>query len=154
MIITALYKIINAKYPKSDLLGESTVNIGVIKSGVASNVIPAHAKAQVLIRVAEGVPKILEIVNDIVKEVSSEHLSIEALHTVDAQLLDYEVPGFDNIVLKYATDVPYLKGNFKRYLYGSGSIHVAHSDHEYVPIKELYDSVDGYKKLVEFSLKK
>lgn len=105
-----------------------------------------------MIRVAENPGKVIDIVQSIAAE--HENLEVTGLHAVDPQLLDYEVPGFESIVLKYATDVPYLKGSFTRFLYGSGSIHVAHSDHEYVPIKELHDSVDGYKNLITFSLAK
>lgn len=108
-----------------------------------------------MIRVSQDTQKVIDTVQNIAKEASPEgHLQVVGLHAVEPQLLEYKVPGFESIVLKYATDVPYLKGNFTRFLYGSGTIHVAHSDHEFVPIDELYDSVDGYKKLVTFSLNK
>lgn len=122
---------------------------------VLANVIPKNAQATIIIRVAKDSQKIVDIVKKIAAESQpAGSLRIEELHAIDEQLLEYEVPGFENIAVAYSTDVPYLKGNFTRYLYGSGSIHVAHSDHEYVPIDELYDSVDGYKKLVSYSLEK
>ncbi|CDO53329.1 Conserved hypothetical protein [Geotrichum candidum] len=155
ILIKALARLVGTKLPDSHLLGESTINIGELAGGVAVNVIPENASAFIAIRVADNTEEIVRIVNEIAD--STPHLSVEDLHSVDPQLLDYKVEGFDNIVLKYATDVPYLKKKsgepFKRFLYGSGSIHVAHSDHEFVPIKELYDSVDGYKRLVTYSLK-
>lgn len=151
-MLDALHKLTHADLPKSDLLGPSTVNIGTIKGGVAPNVIPGHAEAFVMIRVSTGLDEIVATVKQIASE--SEHLKITELHTVKEQLLDYKVPGFESIILAYATDVPYLKGGFTRYLYGSGTIHVAHSPVEFVPVDELYDSVDGYKKLVTFSLNK
>lgn len=151
ILVKALAKLLNTKLPDSKLLGESTINIGELSGGVAVNVIPENASAFIAIRVAENTEAIVKIIKDIAEE--TEHLEVTGLHTVDPQLLDYKVEGFDSIVLKYATDVPYLKGDFKRFLYGSGTIQVAHSDHEYVPVEELYDSVDGYKKLVKYSLK-
>lgn len=150
ILVKALARLLNTKLPDSKLLGESTINIGELAGGVAANVIPENASAFIAIRVAENTEAIVKIVNDIAAD--TEHLEVERLHSVDPQLLDYQVEGFDSIVLKYATDVPYLKGSFKRFLYGSGTIQVAHSDHEYVPVEELSDSVDGYKKLVKFSL--
>jgi acetylornithine deacetylase len=60
--------------------------------------------------------------------------------------------GFETLVVSYGTDVPYLKGDHKRYLYGPGSILVAHSKDEYVTIQDLHDAVKGYKKLIAEAL--
>lgn len=150
ILVRALAKLLDTKLPDSKLLGESTINIGELAGGVAANVIPENASAFIAIRVAENTEEIVKIVNGIAAD--TEHLEVTDLHSVDPQLLDYKVEGFDSIVLKYATDVPYLTGDFKRFLYGSGSIQVAHSDHEYVAVEELDESVDGYKKLIKFSL--
>jgi acetylornithine deacetylase len=56
-------------------------------------------------------------------------------------------------VVNYGTDIPNLKGDHKRYLYGAGSILVAHSDHEHLKVSDLETAVEGYKKLIEHSLK-
>jgi len=61
--------------------------------------------------------------------------------------------GFESIVVNYGTDIPHLDGDHKRYLYGPGSILLAHSDHEHVKISDLEKAVDGYKKLLLASLK-
>lgn len=153
ILLGALSKLLSAKFPVSDLLGESTVNIGQISGGVAINVIPEFAEAKISVRVTKDTEEAVKIVQKIADD--TEHLEVAGLHYVGPELLDYKVDGFESIILKYATDVPYLKlkPETKRYLYGSGSIHVAHSDHEYVNIKELHDSVDGYKKLVRNSLR-
>lgn len=55
-------------------------------------------------------------------------------------------------MVNYGTDIPSLKGNHKRYLYGPGSILVAHSDHEHLKISDLEAAVEGYKVLVLESL--
>lgn len=49
----------------------------------------------------------------------------------------------------YGTDIPSLAGSHKRYLYGPGSILVAHSDHEHLLVSDLVRAVDGYKVLVK-----
>jgi len=61
--------------------------------------------------------------------------------------------GFETIVVNYGTDIPSLKGDHKRYLYGPGSILMAHSDHEHLKISDLEEAVKGYKALIEHSLK-
>ena len=60
--------------------------------------------------------------------------------------------GFETAVMSYGTDIPKLKGDHKRYLYGPGSILVAHSDHEHLTIDDLEKAVAGYKKLILASL--
>jgi acetylornithine deacetylase len=57
------------------------------------------------------------------------------------------------MTVNYGTDIPYLKGDHKRYLYGPGDILVAHSDHEHLIISDLEAAVEGYKTLIEASLK-
>lgn len=55
-------------------------------------------------------------------------------------------------MVNYGTDVPHLKGDYKRYLYGPGTILLAHSDHEHIAISALQEAVEGYKKLLLHSL--
>lgn len=57
-------------------------------------------------------------------------------------------------MVNYGTDIPNFKGDYKRYLYGPGSILVAHSDHEHLSVSDLKQSVEGYKKLVKASLER
>jgi acetylornithine deacetylase len=62
--------------------------------------------------------------------------------------------GFEKIVVNYGTDIPNLKGDHKRYLYGPGNILVAHSDHEHLTVSDLEEAVEGYKKLILAALKR
>ncbi len=62
------------------------------------------------------------------------------------------MPGFETVVVNYGTDIPNLKGTHKRYLYGPGSIFLAHSDHEHLKVSDLETAVEGYKALIEHSL--
>ena len=64
------------------------------------------------------------------------------------------VPGFETSIVNYGTDIPNLQGRHRRYLYGPGSILVAHSDHEEVRAEDLERAVVGYKTLVLWSLGK
>lgn len=62
--------------------------------------------------------------------------------------LNLSTPGFETIVVNYGTDIPNLRGTHKRYLYGPGSILVAHSDHEHLSAEDLVLAVQGYKILI------
>lgn len=149
ILVDALYELSHSTLPRSDLLGPSTLNIGQMHGGIAANIVPADADAVVTIRIAADEDEVRTVVTSVLDKY--EHLK----YTFDSrppQLLDYKVQGFDNIVLAYSTDVPYLTGNFKKFLYGPGSIHVAHAPDEFVSIGDLEASVEGYKKLIQLAL--
>lgn len=60
--------------------------------------------------------------------------------------------GFESMVVNYGTDILHLFGDHKRYLYGPGTILLAHSDHEHLKISDLEEAVEGYKNLLLASL--
>ena len=62
------------------------------------------------------------------------------------------MPGFDTIVVNYGTDIPHLAGDHKRYLYGPGSIMVAHGANEQVTVGDLEGAVEGYRRLILHAL--
>lgn len=151
ILVPILADLQKLEFPRSDLLGPSTLNIGKIEAGVAANVIPAYAKATIAIRVAADLPEVIRLVRSVVDHI--DHVEPFDGFGKVPQFLDYEVPGFESIVLAYSTDVPNLQMPLKRrFLYGPGTIHVAHGDHEYVENQDLLDAVDGYKRLIEHSL--
>ena len=59
-----------------------------------------------------------------------------------------EVEGFDQTVVRFTTDIPYLTKWGTPLLLGPGSILVAHTDAEKVSKQELETSVELYSRLV------
>ncbi|KAJ6104176.1 Peptidase M20 [Penicillium sp. IBT 18751x] len=150
--------------PRSERLGQSTLNIGQVSGGVAANVIPAYAEATISVRIAEGSPRdIREIVRKAVSRVCGGDQKID-LDFGDPptgtgpQYFDADVDGFDVITVNYGTDAASLhihdqnSQKIQRYLYGPGSIHVAHADNEAITVGELEEAVQGYKRLISASL--
>lgn len=90
-LIKALHALISLELPKSEKLGESTLNVGQISGGVAANVIPAHAKAEVSIRIAGDLDETLKIIKDSLKEHDVEIKWSTPLY--GPQELDHEVEG-------------------------------------------------------------
>lgn len=151
ILISLLHRILHLDLHTSDLLGPSTINVGKIDGGVAANVVPAHAKATVAIRVASELEEVVRLVHSVVDGV--DHVNWLSERTTEPQYLDYKVPGFESIILAYNTDVPNLSIPLKkRFLYGPGTIHVAHGEDEHVENSDLLDAVTGYKGLIEHIL--
>ncbi|KAK3322922.1 hypothetical protein B0H66DRAFT_217071 [Apodospora peruviana] len=148
MLVQALAALQRIQLPWSEEYGNTTLNIGKIGGGVAANVIPDFAFATVAVRVAAGTPEsVLELIKTAVLEASPE-VELSFTYGIGPVPVDYDVPGFETAVMSYGTDIPRLKGDHKRYLYGPGSILVAHSDHEHLKIGELEQAVGGYRRLI------
>ena len=58
------------------------------------------------------------------------------------------VDGFKTSVAAFATDIPALTNWGTPYLFGPGSIHVAHRDDEHIAVDELRAAVERYVRLV------
>ncbi|KAJ5468620.1 Peptidase M20 [Penicillium sp. IBT 31633x] len=149
--------------PASSKYGPTTLNIGVVRAGVATNVVPSEAWADVAVRLAAGTPDeareiikraVAEVTRDFKAEVVVDFSSRNGSYA--PQDLDVDVDGFDVITVNYGTDVPNLAvgDGVKRYLYGPGSIFVAHGDNEALSVRQLEDAVAGYKKLIVAALER
>ncbi|KAJ5257254.1 carboxypeptidase [Penicillium angulare] len=149
--------------PTSSKYGRTTLNIGTVQGGVANNVVPAEARADVAVRLAAGTPEeareiVVRAVAEAAKEVDAEVVVDFSNHleSYGPQDLDTDVPGFDIVPVNYGTDVPNLsvRDGVKRYLYGPGSIFVAHGDNEALTVRNLNDAVEGFKKLIDAALER
>lgn len=70
MLLPALLALEKLELPHSEKYGNSTLNIGKVEGGVAANVIAESAKADVMIRVADGSAEhIKSLVREVVKDV-------------------------------------------------------------------------------------
>lgn len=130
-------------WPTDDLFGETTCNIGTINGGTRSNVIPAEAQAELMIRLttdAETVRKILEerVAGRAQIEYSSAHNPV----------MMTALKGFEQCVVRFTTDIPYLKSWGAPLLLGPGSILFAHTEQERVAKQELFEAANLYARMV------
>ncbi len=131
-----------AEWPDDAILGRTHFNIGLLSGGVAPNVIPPHASAELFFRTVGDA----DIIRRRVQELVGARLRIEETAFVPLVRL-HTVPGFKQAVFSYATDVPFLDQWGTPLLYGPGSIHVAHTDHEYLDLAEMRAAIDGNERL-------
>ncbi|KAI1851804.1 hypothetical protein JX265_013161 [Neoarthrinium moseri] len=154
LLVNGLAALQQLRLPSSREFGETTLNVGRIEGGVAANVIPEDASATAMVRIAAGTPaRIMGLIQRAVAEVSYD-LSVEFKAGRSPIAIDTDIDGFETIVVSYGTDIGNLQGDHKRYLYGPGTILLAHSDHEHIKIKDLEDAVEGYKALITKNLER
>jgi acetylornithine deacetylase len=138
-LIEALTRLRAMPLPEAPGIGPCTVNVGLIEGGRAPNVIPDHAKAHLLYRLvgptAELRRRIVETVGGTARV--DFYLEIPFMRF-------REVDGLPTMVAAFTTDIPALGNWGEPLLIGPGSIHVAHTDGEYVEKKQLTDAVDLY----------
>jgi acetylornithine deacetylase len=142
-LVRLLAELETLELPKDSLLGETTVNIGMLSGGVADNVVAPWAEARLMARLVGPVD---DVVNAVTRWVGDRGtvdvgVSIPPMHLAT-------IPGVETSVVAFATDIPALTRWGTPYLFGPGSIHVAHSDHEFVDIEELCRAVDTYETIV------
>jgi acetylornithine deacetylase len=135
--------------PRDPVLGDTTLNVGVVAGGVADNVVAAEAHARVMIRLVSDADDVLTRVRDVVRD----RVEIREVVRVPPMRLA-TIDGFSTSVVAYATDVPVLSAWGTPYLFGPGSINVAHRDDEHIEIDELYAAVDAYERLVHAALER
>lgn len=142
--------------PGSKKLGKSTVNIGRMEGGVAGNVVPVSASAKLIVRLAHpDVELARQRIEEAVRETTGGDPDVEVEWNLYGNApieFDADVPGFNVTTVNYATDAFYLRfptGNVKRYLYGPGSIFVAHGADEAITVGDLERAVEGYRRLIE-----
>jgi acetylornithine deacetylase len=125
------------------VLGVSTVNIGTIRGGRAPNVIPDHALAEVFVRLVDDGAGARAAVAEAAGDLA-EAREVLCVPAVRLGALD----GFETTVVAYTTDIPAFNGTWgEPFLFGPGSIHVAHTDEERVPKRELTEAVQNYQKI-------
>ena len=134
--------------PSDPLLGATTINIGKISGGVADNVIAPAAEARLMARLVSPA----EEVRAILERWADGRATLEWGMMVPAVRLG-TLPGFETSVAAFATDIPELVNWGTPYLFGPGSIHVAHRDDEHVEIAELERAADVYEQLAEEALR-
>jgi acetylornithine deacetylase len=142
-LLEALHRLRTMKLPVEEDIGPCTLNIGVIEGGRAPNVVSDRAKALLLYRLVgpsdQLRQKIREAVGDLVRVDFTLEIPFVRLRTLD---------GLPTMVAAFTTDIPALSNWGQPLLVGPGSIHVAHTEGEYVEKKQLNEAVDLYCEIV------
>jgi acetylornithine deacetylase len=138
-LLEGLGRLRQMELPNNPEVGPTTMNIGVIEGGRAPNVIPDHARAHLLYRLVGP--------SDSLRKQIQERVSglAEAEFVLEIPFLKLRtVPGIETMVAAFTTDIPALDNWGEPVLLGPGSIHVAHTEREYIPKKQLLQAVDLY----------
>ncbi len=138
-LLEALTRLRNMPLPAEPGIGPSTMNIGLIEGGRAPNVISDRAKALLLYRLVGPSDQLRRDIVETVGDLAQVEFTLE-IPFVRLRAIN----GRPTMVAAFTTDIPALSNWGQPLLVGPGSIHVAHTEGEYVEKQQLSEAVDLY----------
>jgi acetylornithine deacetylase len=140
-LVSALVALRGLALPDDPAMGRTHYTVGVISGGVAANVIPASATAEIVFRTVGDLSDLRRTIATLEPLVHIEEL-LEVPPVKMAGL-----PGFETAAFPFTTDIPFLANWGEPHLFGPGSATVAHTADERIEIDDLHRAVDGYVRL-------
>jgi acetylornithine deacetylase len=141
-LIDALVAMRTIEWPIDPELGRTFYTAGLVSGGVAPNVIPPHAEAEVMFRTVGD----HAVLRGMLIERLGRWVTIEDVLVVPPVRLR-TAPGFDTAVFAFTTDIPWLDRWGAPLLLGPGSVTLAHTADEHVEIADLTRAVELYARL-------
>lgn len=141
-LLDALVALRDVTWPDDPDLGRTYYTTGLIKGGVAPNVVPPSAEAEIMFRTVGDVADVRRLIEARIGGV----VSLEDVQVVPPVRLKV-VPGFSPAVFSFTTDIPFLERWGEPLLLGPGSVTLAHTADEYVELADLHDAVGIYERL-------
>jgi acetylornithine deacetylase len=144
-LLDILQDIRQADWPVDEKLGPTTCNIGTLSGGRKPNVVPDQAASELMFRTVIEAEAMFQRIEQLVgaRATVKRGFNLPPIHlkTVDALA---HVP---TSVVRFGTDIPCLTNWGQPLLFGPGSIHDAHTAHEFIIKQDLLNAVDTYAQL-------
>jgi len=147
-LLDALTQLRTIELPGTKVLGKTFYTVGLMSGGVAPNVVPPTAEAEVNFRTVGPASDIRKTLTPLL-----DKIKLEDVVEVPPVMLE-TVPGFTTQVFPFTTDIPLLSAWGTPLLLGPGSVLAAHTDNEHVKISEMIKAIDCYVKLAKHLLSK
>ncbi|HVR38879.1 MAG TPA: M20/M25/M40 family metallo-hydrolase [Thermoanaerobaculia bacterium] len=143
-MVNAIREINDADWGTHEVLGKSTVNVGVVRGGFKPNIIPAEAECDMIFRLVTTPEDVQHRVEQIVAPYGGR-LTVARGNPPQFMIVP---EGQKSAVVAFNTDVPWLGNLGKPLLFGPGSILDAHGANEKIRKRDLLDAVATYEEMV------
>jgi acetylornithine deacetylase len=145
-LVDVLVRLRSLRWPSDPELGTTFYSVGLIEGGIAPNVIPPSASAELMFRIVGPADEVLART----REVEPTVTVTEILRVPMVRFQTFA--GVPSAVFPFTTDVPLLDRWGTPLLFGPGSILVAHTEQEHVRLDELHGAIATYESLVRHCL--
>ena len=140
-LVDALVALRALPLPEDPELGRTFYSVGLVSGGIAPNVIPPNAEAELLFRTVSPGSEVLERLAPLRSRVAIDHV----LEVPPVRLRT--LPGFEAETFAFTTDIPLLPRWGEPLLFGPGSVLDAHTDGDHVRLDELAAAAETYAAL-------
>jgi acetylornithine deacetylase len=142
-LLDTIERIRRLPLPHDPVLGASTLNVGLVRGGVAPNVLAPEASAQILIRVVEPTAPLKAAIRALAAPGVTISFPVELPYYKGGAA----PAGWETTVVSYASDLPFLTAWGECFQLGPGTIRVAHTAQEHIRKADLLRGVDLYARL-------
>ena len=142
-LVDALVRLRSIPLPSDPLLGPTYYTVVLLEGGIATNVVPPAASAEINFRTSRPADEVLRCLAPLEQTVRIE----EVLRVPEVRFQRFDDLDLESAVFPFTTDVPLLTNWGTPLLFGPGSITVAHTAEEHVEIAELEAAVGHYERL-------
>lgn len=143
-MVAAIAEINSTDWGTHDVLGRTTVNVGVVRGGERPNIIPAHAECELIFRLVTTPEDVQHRLDALV----ANHDGRITLSRGNPPQFMVVPEGAESHVVAFNTDVPWLTNLGKPLLFGPGSILDAHGENEKIAKRALLAAVGTYEEMV------
>ena len=143
-LVDAIVALRAVRWPEDPVLGRTFYSVGLIRGGVAPNVISPEAECELMFRTVGHHDELRTAI-----KASVGHLVTveDILHVPPVRLTT--VPDMETAVFSFTTDIPFLDRWGSPLLVGPGSVTLAHTADEYCEVSELLRAVDVYVEVAQ-----
>ena len=141
-MVNAIAEINATDWGSDDVLGKTTVNVGVVRGGEKPNIIAGSAECEMIFRIAGDLDRAR------LDAILAKHNGTITVARGNPPQHMVVPDGAPSTIVAFNTDVPWLSNLGKPMLFGPGSILDAHGANEKIGKKELLEAVETYVKTV------
>ena len=145
MFVAFMNRLHAEAFPVDPLLGETTFNVGLLRSDNPQNILSPALDCRLYFRTtfasAAGVDAFMSAC-------AGPELTVSA-RGGDEPAEYHTLPGFRTKTVSFGSDAPHLTNFARRMICGPGSIKVAHRDDECVSLREIDEAIEIYMKIYE-----
>lgn len=143
-MVAAIAEINATDWGSHEVLGHTTVNVGVVRGGQRPNIIAAEAECELIFRTVTGIEEVEHRLADLI----AKHGGRITMSRGNPPQFMTVPEGQPSAVVSFNTDVPWLTNLGKPLLFGPGSILDAHGVNEKISKRDLLAAVTTYEEMV------
>ena len=145
MFVDFMNRLHSEEFPVDPLLGETTFNVGLLRSDNPQNILSPELDCRLYFRTTFASAA---RVDAFMSACAGPELTVSA-RGGDEPAEYHTLPGFRTRAVSFGSDAPHLTNFSRRMICGPGSIKVAHRDDECVSLKEIEEAIEIYTRIYE-----